>query len=1236
MKNFTLSVLALLLFCAEPFAQTNCLNWSDYVDSKNEGTTEYYKLVVGSQEKAAQTYHYSGYGNVTGARLEGRIADGSKSITLKLSIYNVDANNRPTTIITNTATKTITWYYWEHTRTVHFGSGGIPLNKSFAIVAEISGFSGQQFEIKYTGDGDGRNEDLPSVAGSSTGGNWKSLLPSNDGDLYLSPQLNHFIVADFAPGESCEIDVNETINFDNLSQITSDSMFNTITLSDYSGSMPLYQWDFGDQSGTSTLKNPSYSYSSAGVYTVKLTTYIDDWPMKGTFCSDTRTMQISVGLNVSATPTHLGCNGDQSGAIKLSASGGDNSMYLYSLDQKNWQSSSSFTDLKAGSYAIFVKDAIGCERSGTLVNLTEPGAISISSPMSITLATCGKSNGAIEVSASGGSGTLKYSLDNSTYQTSNTFSDLSAGGYTVYVKDANDCVQSSKTVVGNIGAPSLQLQAYTTVGCNGNEDGTITLIGTGGTGLIEYSIDGSNFKKGGKFTDIAAGEYYPTVKDAAGCIAALGSAVVITQPMSIDFDASQHAASCEGNKDGQITVSGATGGTGTLTYSIDGSSFQSGTIFSGLSAGSYTITVKDAAACKKTMNISVEEPGAVTASANASTNLTCHQSGNGSLSITAKGGNGNYMYNIDGTNFLPSGMFYGLNAKTHTVVAKDQNGCTDTISVKLTQPSAITASVTVGNSTCGNDNGTMLAMASGGSGSGYTYSINGGQSSNTTGSFKSLADSSYLILIKDGQGCEKVLSATITDSDGPTITGNTSTNITCNGGSDGSITITSVKGGTGTIRYSVDGGPFQQKNSFSGLMAGSHIVVVKDANDCTGEVEIVLTEPSAIAIGINKTDITCNEGKDGSIRVNAAGGAGTLAYSIDGLSFQSSPKFNNLTAGHYVITVKDAGQCTESASTVLNEPSKIKPTIGILDVSCHNKKDGALSANARGGVGTLKFSLDGTNYQTSGFYTNLSSGDYVLFVKDDVGCQVATQFKITEPEKLRISAEMSPVSCTGGDDGVIDITVNGGTKPYKYSWTNLAISEDIFNLSAGDYSVKVTDANSCSLVNDFTIEEPQNPMVVNGTVTNASSAGSDDGLVDITVTGGIAPYTYNWSSGQTTEDITDLFPGVYSVTVTDANECSHTTSFTVSFNIGISNVLNPEQVKVYPNPAKTILNIEITNDEIANRVELINATGQIVLASIPTHTLTPIDVSTLKTGIYFLHIYTDNGIIQRKISIAGS
>lgn len=1229
MKKISLFAVALFLGIIRTEAQSSCNDLNGYVDSKNTGGTGAYTLTNGYEEKAAQTYYYSGPGRVTSVRVYGNYPGVTAGVPLRVGVYNVDANGRPTSQI---QAVNDTWWWFDNAAgyiTVNFGGGGVYVNNNFALTVEIRNAApwGGTFQLRYTGDGEGMGADLASLAGTSTGQNWSSAMTNfnKDGDFYLVPRMTHYITPAFTQSTNC-VALSSPVSFTNTSTMTTDSMFNTIGLSGYSGSGNYYSWDFGDGSPVVHTTNATHSYTTAGVYTVTLTCAIDGW---NNDCSASYTRVVSVGLASTATMSAaVTCNGGSNGAITVNATGGD-APYTYSLDNEVFQSGNTFSGLEAGNYTVYVEDEQGCQSTVT-VTVTQPAAIVIGS-ISTTNSSCGSSNGALLVTASGGSGALQYSINGGPFQSSGQFNNLSSDFYLVTVQDANGCTTTDYGTVNDQGAPVLQITSHTNVSCNGGNDGSLILFASGGSGTLQYSVNGGQtWQTSGTFNNLSAGMYLVMVQDASGCSDAMK--VYISQPSPITLMSSSTNVSCHGGNDGTISVYNAIGGTGTYLYSLNNINYQSSASFSGLTAGAYIVYVKDVAGCIGTDTISIGEPGVLVASATG-TNVDCYDSYNGSITVSANGGTAGYSYSIDGTYYQSSNMFSELGAGTYTVYVRDNNGCITTTTFSITQPTEIGATITTGTSTCGNANGTLLAIANGGSGSGYTYSIDG-TNFNSSGSFSGLASGTYYVVIHDGNGCQVIIRTTINDANGPSITSISHTNIACHDGADGTITVNTVTGGSGTLQYSVNGSTWQTSNMFSGLTAGTYNVLVRDANGCIGTTQVTLTEPNGFTILSTVTNVSCYGDMSGSVTVNAAGGSGQLAYSVNGgITFQSSNVFTGLGAGNYTIIVRDAAGCSDYITVTITQPPMVNAIISLLHVSCHGAGTGALYVVASGGTGALQFSIDGTNYQSSGTFTGLIAGSYTVYVKDANGCVTTFTAVIIEPPLLSLTGTASGVTCAGGNNGVIDISVTGGVHPYIYDWSNDASSEDIFNLTAGTYTVVVTDANGCSITQAFTVSQPANPLIVNGVISNATGQTATDGSVDITVTGGSGPYTFLWSNGATTEDLNGVAPGVYTVTITDDNGCVTSGTFTVSFTIGIATNVLDNALNVYPNPARDIVTID-AGSLVIGKVDVINMLGQTVYSAQPKTSKLQINTENFSEDLYLVRLLIDGQVITKRLVIA--
>lgn len=1226
--------LAILLFIglASAHAQVACSDTNKYVNYKNTGSTGAYTLTQGTIEKAAQTYIYSGPGKINSVRIYGNYTTiGTGGVPLRVNIYNVDANGRPTSIIQHAD---VNWWWFDNFVghvDVPFSGGGVTVSHNFAVEVELRfsffGPYGNSFNLRYTGNGEGRGQDLASMAGTQTGGNWSSAKNdfNMDGDYYIVPKMTNFITSQFSIPSQC-VAAGVPVAFTNSTQMSTDSQFNTIGLSTYAGSSHFYEWNFGDGSALSNAANPSHTFAAPGVYTVSLKSTLVGWTNT---CSDTKTMRVSVGLSVSAgSIVNATCAKTNTGSFVALGAGGTG-VYTYSTNGDSYQSSPNFTNLYAGIYTLYVKDDLGCV-SQTNVTITEPSRITFA-PMGVTNATCGHTDGAILAAATGGTGTIQYQIQSSAFQATGSFLGLAGGSYTITAKDANGCTASAIVSVNDIGGPSLTIVSMTNVSCANGSDGTIELQGTGGAGTLMYSINsGVNFQASGIYHNLSAGTYGVMVKDANGC--RQSSEVVLSQPTSVAVTAAPVRVSCHGGTDGQINITSAIGGTGSFTYSINGTVYQSGTLFSGLAAGTYTVHAKDVAGCTATTQVSVTEPALLTASAVA-TPASCNGSYNGSVVVTAAGGTGDYFYNIEGSESQGTNAFVELPAGVYTIHVTDQNQCVATTTATVTQPAAITATFNTTASTCGNSNGGFLATAAGGSGSGYLYSIND-TTFNGTGSFTGLASGNYYVVISDAASCANVISVSIVDANGPSITGTSHTNVSCHSGMDGSITVTGVSGGTGTLEYSSNGVVWQSSPVFSGLGAGSHTITVKDANGCTGTVTLSLSEPNAFTMSTTLTDLTCNNDTSGVATIFASGGAGVFAYTIDnGLTYQSSNVFDGLHAGSYTVFVRDAASCTSSISFSLTEPSKIILSQGVLDVSCHGANNGAISLAASGGTGHFQYSINSVTFQNLGIFSNLPGGSYTVYAKDSSQCLASLTLTVHEPAPLTTLATVNNVSCSGGSNGSVILTVSGGTHPYTYAWSNISFGEDLINVGAGTYIVKVTDANGCVLKDTNTVTQPASPLIVNGVVTNETTSSSADGSVVLTVTGGVSPYSYLWSNQAVSKNISGLVAGNYTVNVTDANGCITSGVFTVTAPLGILNTNGDAiYVQLYPNPTSQIATIEVKGAKISS-MKVISMTGALISESAPNESLVQVDASALSAGVYFVQMVIDGNLVTKRMTV---
>jgi hypothetical protein len=473
----------------------------------------------------------------------------------------------------------------------------------------------------------------------------------------------------------------------------------------------------------------------------------------------------------------------------------------------------------------------------------------------------------------------------------------------------------------------------------------------------------------------------------------------LTLPVPISFSAgfvvsaTGEDPNCNGGT-GSITAT-FSGGTNSYQCKLDSGSFAACTspkTYTGLAAGTHTVTVQDSGGCTKTSNtVTISNPTAISAS-ETTTPASCNGGSDGTVTVNVSGGTSPYSVTVNGVTHVgvaSSTTFMGLPSGTYPATISDAHSCSGAAAgVLVDQPSAISASETTTPASCsGASDGTVTVNVSGGA-SPYSVTVNGVTHSGVTSSttFTGLASGTYPATISDAHSCPGSAAGVLVDQ-ASTISGSeTTTPASCHGGSDGSVTV-NVSGGTSPYSVTVNGvthAGVTSSTTFTGLATGTYPATIADAHGCSGSATGVLVgQPSAITASAAGTNPECSDGT-GTITVTASGGTGTLTYSKDGTNFQSSNQFTGLAAGNYTITVKDANGCTATTNQVtIVSPPPLQLGVG---EACTNGSVGSLTVTASGGTGTLTYSKDGTNFQTSNVFTGLTAGDYTITVKDANGC----------------------------------------------------------------------------------------------------------------------------------------------------------------------------------------------------------------------------------------------------------
>jgi hypothetical protein len=393
------------------------------------------------------------------------------------------------------------------------------------------------------------------------------------------------------------------------------------------------------------------------------------------------------------------------------------------------------------------------------MTLSITGSSSISVNPVTQQASCTSQDGSITLNTTGASGNVSYSLNNGPSQSSNVFNNLAAGTYTYVVTDASGCTASGSVSVAASATVTASISQTSNITCAGNQTATLVVTPNGGTAPYAFMINNGADQPSNTFANLGAGVYTITVLDANGCSTSIQ--YTITQPTAITVNAIPTTISCNGLSNGSITAT-ATGGTPAYTYSLNGGTPSTSPIFSNLAAGNYTITATDANGCQQAFTTTIIEPSAVTLTGTA----TVSNGNDGTISLTAAGGNSPYTYSIDGVNYYSGSLFANLGIATYTCYVKDNNGCITSIEVTVNSSSLTELSFELVELVPNPNNGVFEIHVSGVQGSevqGKLYTVSGqlvstfklnvqdGKIDQTLEMSYKLAAGSYYLGIYDGQ-----------------------------------------------------------------------------------------------------------------------------------------------------------------------------------------------------------------------------------------------------------------------------------------------------------------------------------------------------------------------------------------------------------------------------------------------------------------------------------------------------
>ena len=922
----------------------------------------------------------------------------------------------------------------------------------------------------------------------------------------------------------------------------------------------------------------------------------------------------AIDLGITATvDKNANCN-PNSGVISAIATNGT-APYLYQLTTSavpplatdpSWASANTF-NLNANSYYVHVIDAYGCIRSTPVLVLpTDPEPVITATVTNQCTVTEG--NFEIDVTLTTvGIAPYSYSIDGGAFQTRTapfTLSNLVSGSHTIEIQDANGC---GNLVSVDIASPIDLTPSITALPSCNNDDGEITITGSGGTGVYSYAISpnpASISLAGNVFSGVPSGTYTVTITD-VNTLCTEDVSIVVQEATPLTFTTTPTAITCFGDSNGsfEININGYTGpydyeifdGLGTSILGIVSANTSTNPeIVAGVPAGNFTVVVTETASpfCSTTSSVIIASPfDALSVVATETSNVTCDND-KGTITAIATGGWGTYEYELTGTAtvaYSSNGTFANLSAGVYTVNVRDAGGCIVSDGATLILPSPINATVTANTpllSCFGDTNATITAsLITGGHGSNYTYTLNrtaptvsssGPQASPV---FSGLGAGTYNVVISDGYNCD-FTSADIIISE-PTQVQATlvkATSQTCFTSTELTLSAT---GGTGTYEYSNSIsfgtviGTFASSVTFS-VSDGTYVYYVRDANGCIANVsnEITIDPLPALTVSLDVTNATINCAGDSSgvIVATAEGGLGSYVYTLQDSSgtnilpapIQITPGvFTDLPVGNYQVRV-DSGDClTTSAQIPITEPAApLSVNFTATNVTCPGTNNGMLEIIATGGTGIIKYAISPqlNQFFDTPIFEDLAPGTYQAMAQDELGCFVIFDFDIIEPVPVMLTIvanSIFPEVCDGDLDGEFSIDISGGNMPYSVSlddvngtYTTGALTQtqfDFFGLAGGDHIVYVRDALGCETEWNITFPESVliNPeVVVDYGCTNNLSTNIVTVTVDASITN-LADLDYSLNGGayQTSNVFINVPSGIgHFIDVRHTNGCIQRTA----------------------------------------------------------------------------------------------
>ena len=642
--------------------------------------------------------------------------------------------------------------------------------------------------------------------------------------------------------------------------------------------------------------------------------------------------------------------------------------------------------------------------------------------------------------------------------------------------------------------------------------------------------------------------YTLTLTDSNGEIATDTAQVSITP--SIVFNSILQNPTCAGFANGSISVQPD----GLGPFSFNWSNNSSDSLLLNLSAGNYQLTVEDRFGCPSDTTFQLDQPQALSATT-VSVSTTCNLS-NGNLEIAAIGGTPIYNYSLNNGTPQSSNTFNNLSTGNYSVIVTDANNCQTSVNASIqavSSPSGMT--VTTDDPSCGVNNGSIAISNITGGISPFTVSLNSAPSQpiqNGTHQFNNLSPSTYLITIEDANGCTLDSTSVLTMIEGPTGMNIQVTPATC-GLNNGEIEILQTIGGTPSFNYLLNELPVGAQTNFIGQQAGTYTIEAIDQNGCTIDTSLGLVAlPDLTSTAEVLSNVACFGGNDGQASVTII--SGSAPFNITWSNAQNGLQANNLSAGTYTVQIVDSVGCVNNHQVVVTSPDQLDFETVLIHPTCNQNNGSIEITQVSGGAEPYSYSINGSSNSATSIFTELADTTYTIRITDNSGCNLSQQVVLIMPNQPSALNTSSTDAFCGNANGNITLNeVIGGVGPYEIAFQNQEFSTlgafpiEFSNLSEGNYSIVVRDANQCEVALVTPIDQHPAPTSALLQMNPATCDINNASMQVISVVGGEAPYVYSFNNANYSQvnSWNNLAPSQHSIVIKDNNGCMLDTFLTI-------------------------------------------------------------------------------------------